>query len=156
MSGAKVTQPSAREINFSRLIRAPVDVIWDMWSDLRHLHEWYGPFGFTLTTEEFEFQPGGVWRLTMHGPDGTDYPTRIVFSAIEPKKRIVYANSWDLPGAPIDFTMEVTLAAESGGTRLNLQMTFASDAALQTAVETYGVLNGGVETFERLAQCAER
>ena len=52
--------------------------------------------------------------------------------------------------------MEVTLAAESGGTRLNLRMTFASDAALQTAVETYGVLNGGVETFERLAQCAER
>ncbi len=89
--------------------------------------------------------------MTMHGPDGTDYPTRIVFGTIELKKRIVYLNSWDLPGAPIDFTMTVTFAPEANGTRLSLQMTFASDAAMQTAVETYGVVNGSVEVFERLA-----
>ncbi len=122
-----------------------------MWSDLQHLHEWFGPAGYTTTTEEFAFAPGGVWRFTMHGPDGTDCPNRIVFRAIEPKTRIVYANSWDLPGAPLDFTAVVTLAAEGQGTRLTLHMTFANDAAMQTAVERYGVVSGGTETFDRLA-----
>lgn len=87
----------------------------------------------------------------MHGPDGVDNPNPIVFRTIEPKSRIVYANSWDLPNAPLDFTVVVTFAADGEGTRLVLHMTFANDAAMQTAVERYGVLNGGRETFERIA-----
>lgn len=156
MIGADVTRPSAREVVFSRLIAAPVDLVWEIWSDVRHLHEWFGPAGFTTTTQEFAFVPGGVWRFTMHGPDGTDYPNRIVFRTIEPKTRIVYANNWDLPGAPLDFTVAVTFTAEGKGTRLVLHMTFANDAAMQTAVERYGVLKGGVETFERIAGYVEQ
>jgi len=153
--GAEVTRPSGREVVFSRLIGAPVALVWEMWSDVRHLQEWFGPAGYTTTTEEFEFAPGGVWRFTMHGPDGTDCPNRMVFRTIEPKTRIVYANSWDLPDAPLDFIGVVTFAAEGQGTRLTLHMTFANDAAMQTAVERYGVLSGGTETFERLARYME-
>jgi uncharacterized protein YndB with AHSA1/START domain len=138
------------------LIAAPVDLVWEIWTDVRHLHEWYGPAGFTTTTQEFEFAPGGVWRFTMHGPDGMHNPNRIVFRTIEPKTRIVYENSWDLPDAPLEFTVVVTFAAEGDGTRLILHMTFASDAAMQTAVERYGVLSGGIETFERIAGYVER
>lgn len=156
MIGAEVTRPSGREVVFSRLIAAPVALVWEIWSSVRHLHEWFGPAGFTTTTQEFAFVPGGVWRFTMHGPDGTDYPNRIVFRTIEPKTRIVYENSWDLPDAPLDFTVVVTFAAEGQGTRLILHMTFANDAAMQTAVERYGVLSGGRETFERIARYVER
>jgi uncharacterized protein YndB with AHSA1/START domain len=153
---ANVARPSAREVVFSRLIAAPPDLVWEIWSDLRHLHEWFGPAGFTTTTEEFAFAPGGVWRFTMHGPDGTDYPTRIVFRTIEPKTRIVYTNDWDLAGALLDFTVVVDFVAEGARTRLSLHMTFADEAAMRTAVERYGVLRGGVETFERIARYVER
>ena len=57
----------------------------------------------------------------------------------------------NLPGAPLDFTVVLTFAPEGEGTRLNLHMTFANDAAMRTAVERYGVLNGGAETLERIA-----
>lgn len=150
MTSTDVTRPSELEVFFSRLIAAPVDVVWDAWSELRHLHEWFGPVGFTATTQEFSFTPGGVWRLTMHGPDGTDYPTFIRFRVIEPKSRIVYSNCWDLPGAPLEFTIEVRLVTEGVGTRLTLLMTFADEADVQTAVGIYGVLPGGAETFERI------
>lgn len=156
MIDAEVTHPSGREVVFSRLIAAPVDVVWEIWSSVRHLHEWFGPAGFTITTQEFAFAPGGVWRFTMHAPDGTDIPNRIVFRTIEPKSRVAYTNSWDLPDAPLDFTVVVTFAAEGEGTRLILHMTFANDAAMQTAVERYGVLSGGMETFERMAGYVER
>ena len=154
MSGGDVARPSPREVVFSRLIAAPVPLVWELWSNVRHLHEWFGPTGFTATTQEFTFAPGGVWRLTMHGPDGTDYPTRIVFRDIVPTSRIVYDNTWSLPGAPLDFTVVVSFAAEGTGTRLTLHMTFSSEAATQIAIDRYGVLSGGVETFDRLGRYA--
>lgn len=155
MTRAELTRPSGREVIFSRLIAAPVELVFGAWTDVRHLHEWFGPAGFTATTTEFAFEPGGVWRLTMHGPDGTDYPTVIVFQTIEPNARIVYENSWDLPGAPLDFVVVVSFATEGDRTRIDLHITFADDAAMQTAVERYGVLPGGVQTFERLARYLE-
>lgn len=156
MIGADVARPSGREVVFSRLIAAPVEVLWEAWSDVRHLHEWFGPAGYTTTTQEFTFEPNGVWRFTMHAPDGTDVPNQIIFRSIEPKTRIVYENGWNLPDAPLDFTVVVTFAPEGTGTRLTLHMTFANDAAMQVAVERYGVLNGGRETFERIARYVAR
>jgi hypothetical protein len=50
----------------------------------------------------------------------------------------------------------VDFVAEGAGTRLSLHMTFADEAAMRTAVERYGVLRGGVETFERIARYVER
>ncbi len=88
---------SDTEVIFTRLVDAPRERVWMIWTEVRHLHRWWGPTGFTTTTHEFTFAPGGVWRLVMHGPDGTDYPTRIVFREIDPPSRIVYENGWIFP-----------------------------------------------------------
>ena len=146
---------SDREVVFTRLVDAPREQVWTIWTELRHLHRWYGPAGFTTTTHEFAFVAGGVWRFVMHGPDGTDYPNRIVFREIDPPSRIVYENGWDLPGAPLDFTVVVTFDPHGEKTRFSLQMTFRDADALRTAVERYGVLHGGTQTLDRLAQYAE-
>jgi uncharacterized protein YndB with AHSA1/START domain len=114
-----------------------------------------GPAGFTTTTHEFSFVPDGVWRFIMHGPDGTDYPTVVVFREIEAPSRLVYGNGWDLPGSPLDFKVVVTFVAEGTKTRLALHMTFNSDEAYRTAVERYGVLHGGTQTLDRLAGYVE-
>ena len=58
--------------------------MWEVWTTPEHLHAWYGPTGFTLTTHEFSLFPGGEWRFIMHGPDGTDYRKRTVFREIAP------------------------------------------------------------------------
>lgn len=44
---------------------------------------WWGPDGFTNTIHEFDFTPGGRWLLTMHGPDGKDYPNESRFLRVE-------------------------------------------------------------------------
>lgn len=147
-----VDRPSEREVTFSRLLDAPRELVWGVWSDPKHLHEWFGPAGFTTTTHEFSFAPGGVWRFIMHGPDGTDYPNRIVFREIVPPSRLVYENGWDLPGAPLDFMVVVTFDAVGAKTRLSIHFTFADAEALRTAVERYGVLEGGTQTLDRIAE----
>ncbi|HTA73908.1 MAG TPA: SRPBCC domain-containing protein [Gemmatimonadaceae bacterium] len=145
----------ALEVKFWRLLDAPRDLVWRMWSELQHVHEWYGPDGFTTTTLEFDFAPGGVWQHVMHGPDGTDYPTRIVFREIERPSRLVYDNRWELPGVPLDFRVVVTLEARGSKTELSLHMIFPSEDALRIAVERYGVLDGGTQTLNRMARALD-
>ncbi len=48
-------------------------------SDPKHLAQWWGPDGFTITTSSFDFRAGGVWRFVMHGPDGRDYQNRVTY-----------------------------------------------------------------------------
>src|SRR5437868_8082059 len=94
-------RPSDREVIFSRLLDAPRELAWKVWSDVQHLHQWWGPAGFTTTTHEFQFVPNGEWRFIMHGPNGIDYPNRVIFREIVPPSRLVYENSWDLPRSEV-------------------------------------------------------
>lgn len=68
-----------REIVISRLVEAPRDVVFEAFTEERHVSQWWGPTGFTTTTRAFEFREGGRWDYTMHAPDGTDYPNWITW-----------------------------------------------------------------------------
>ena len=146
-----IEQPSDREVVFSRVLEAPRALVWEVWTTPEHLNGWYGPSGFTLTTHKFSFVRGGEWRFIMHGPDGTDYPNRVVFREIIAPSRLEYENGWDLPGAPLDFTVVATFESVGRKTKLSLHMTFANAAAYKTAVERYGVREGGTQTLDRIA-----
>ena len=147
-----IEQPSDREVVFSRVFNAPRELLWTAWSEPRHLHRWFGPTGYTTTTHEFAFVPGGVWRFVMHGPDGTDTPNTIVFRELDPPSRLVYDNSWERPGLRLDFTIAVTFVAEGARTRLSIHFTFADAEALRIATEQYGVREGGVQTLARFEE----
>ncbi len=74
-----MTSISDREIVATRVFDAPRELVFQVWTDAKHVSNWWGPRGFTTTTYEMDVRPGGVWRHVMHGPDGTDYPNEIVF-----------------------------------------------------------------------------
>ena len=51
-------------------------------SDPARVARWWGPDGFKNTIRQFDFRPGGSWLLTMHGPDGKDYPNESRFTRV--------------------------------------------------------------------------
>ena len=77
-----------REIVISRIISAPRELVFEAFTEVRHLSRWWGPDGFTTTTRAFEFRVGGEWDFVMHGPDGTDYQEWISWTEITPPERI--------------------------------------------------------------------
>jgi uncharacterized protein YndB with AHSA1/START domain len=79
-----------RELIINRMINAPVELVWEVWTKPEHIANWWGPDGFTNTITKMEIRPGGEWELIMHGPDGTDYPNKSFFREIIPLKKIVY------------------------------------------------------------------
>src|SRR5690554_978856 len=85
---ATPARPEDREIVISRIIAAPPEQVFEAFTEVAHLANWWGPDGFTTTTRAFEFRVGGVWDFVMHGPDGTDYPEWIAWTEITPPQRI--------------------------------------------------------------------
>jgi uncharacterized protein YndB with AHSA1/START domain len=79
----------------------------------------------------------------MHGPDGTDHPNRSVFLDIEEPSRIVFEHE-----SPHVFRMTVTLADESGKTRISWRMLFES-ASARDRVAPY-VVPANEQNFDRL------
>ncbi len=77
-----------REIVISRVISAPRELVFEVFTEIRHLSRWWGPEGFTTTTRAFEFRIGGAWDFVMHGPDGTDFQEWISYTEIAPPERI--------------------------------------------------------------------
>src|SRR5579872_2600922 len=85
---ASKTQSS--EIKLIRILEAPVQAVWDAWTDPKEAAQWWGPRGFTLTTHGKDLRPGGSWRYTMHGPDGVDYPNKTSYFEVEARAKLVY------------------------------------------------------------------
>jgi uncharacterized protein YndB with AHSA1/START domain len=77
-----------REIVFTRVFDAPRRMVWEAWTDPKQLVLWWGPRGFTTTIDEMDVRVGGVWKLVMHGPDGTDYPNKSIFTEVVPNERL--------------------------------------------------------------------
>ena len=80
----------SREMKITRTVKAPIDIIWNVWTDPEHIVHWWGPDGFTSTIRKMDVREGGEWILTLHGPDGTNYPNRSIYMEIVSLEKIVF------------------------------------------------------------------
>jgi uncharacterized protein YndB with AHSA1/START domain len=141
-----------RELVFTRLFDAPRDLVFQAWSDPDRLSQWWGPRGFTTTTHEWDFHAGGTWRFTMHGPDGVDYPNRIVFQEVNRPSRLAYRHAGEEGEEDVSFGVTVDFAEESGKTRLTMRMVFDTAEELRKVAEEYGAVEGAHQTMDRLQE----
>src|SRR4051812_13042530 len=139
-----------REIVISRLIEAPRELVFEAFTEVRHLRRWWGPEGFTTTTRSFEFRVGAVWDFVMHGPDGTDYQEWISWTEIVPPERIAlrHGESRDDPNA---FESVLTFAPDGAATRIEMRTVFPTAQLRDEAVEKYHAIEGGEQTLGKLA-----
>jgi len=139
-----------REIVISRDIDAQRELVFEAFTEVRHLSHWWGPAGFTTTTRAFEFRVGGVWDFVMHGPDGTDYQEWISWTELTPPERIamLHGESRDDPNA---FESVVTFSGDGATTRVELRTVFPTKELRDEAVEKYHAIEGGEQTLGNLA-----
>lgn len=139
-----------REIVISRVIDAPRELVFEAFTEVRHLSRWWGPDGFTTTTQSFDFRVGGEWVFVMHGPDGTDYPEWISWTDIAPPERIALLHGEYL-GDPNAFESVLTFEADGAATRIEMRTVFPTKELRDQAVEKYHAIEGGQQTLGNLA-----
>ena len=138
-----------REIVISRFIDAPRELVFEAFTETRHLSRWWGPEGFSTTTRSFEFHVGGAWDFVMHGPDGTDYQEWITWTEIVPPERIalLHGESRDDPNT---FESALTFASDGAGTRIEMRTVFPTKEMRDQAVESSHAIEGGRQTLAHL------
>ncbi len=139
-----------REITISRIIDAPRELVFEAFTEVRHLSQWWGPAGFTTTTRSFEFRVGGVWDFVMHGPDGTDYQEWITWTEIVPPEEIALLHG-EYRDDPNAFASVLTFAPAGAATRIEMRTVFRTREQRDEAVEKYHAIEGGQQTLGNLA-----
>lgn len=89
MTATSTTKYSDKDIVITREFAAPRQLVWDVWTQPKHVEKWFGPKGFTTRVEKLDFKVGGRSTYVMIGPDGTEYPSTGVFQEIVPIEKIV-------------------------------------------------------------------
>jgi uncharacterized protein YndB with AHSA1/START domain len=140
-----------RAIVGTREFDAPRELVFSVWTDPKHLAEWWGPIGFTTTTHSFDFRPGGVWRFVMHGPDGRDYQNRVTFDEIVAPQRISYHHGGGDDVEPVLFKTSVTFEDLGGKTRITWRGVFPSAEERARVIKEYGADKGLAQTMARMA-----
>jgi uncharacterized protein YndB with AHSA1/START domain len=148
MSQEMLMDLAEREIRDTRVINAPRELIWKVWTEPVHVTQWWGPNGFTNTTEKMEVRPGGEWTHVMHGPDGRNYPNRIVYrEVVEPEKLV-----FDHISTPNHRTTVTFEDLGDGRTKLTFVMIFDTAEDKRWTAETFKAVEGLNQTLGRLEE----
>lgn len=139
-----------RSITLTRLVTASIDRVWAAFTKAEQIAAWWGPNGYTITTLERDFRVGGVWRFTMHGPDGTEYGNRHAYTEIIENEKIAYVHGSDIDNDPNAFFASVSLVQEGAQVRVTLHMTLAT-VEQKAFVEGFGAVELGYQTLAKLA-----
>jgi uncharacterized protein YndB with AHSA1/START domain len=111
-----------RELEITRVFKAPRKLVYEAWTDPKHMTEWWGPGVFTNHSCVLDVRPGGAWQIIMRSPDGMDYPCRGVYREVVAHQRLVFTNNaYDAQDKQLlDGLTTVEFAEDPGGTRLTL------------------------------------
>jgi uncharacterized protein YndB with AHSA1/START domain len=142
---------SDRSLRLERLIAAPPERVFDLWTDPELLVQWWGPEGYQIPAHTLDVRPGGKWITTMRGTDGILRTVSGVYRAVEPPRRLVMSWAWhdDKGGRGHESEITVTFDPAPGGTKLVLtQQEFA------TVGERDAHAAGWTSSFNKLGKSA--
>lgn len=150
-------EPGQQQILIGRMFDAPRELVFEAFTDPKHLVQWLGPRELVMSVDVFEPRSGGSWRYIHKDKNGNAYAFHGVFHEVQSPERII--QTFEFEGLPEKghVTLE-TVKFESlsdGKTRVIMLSVFQSvadrDAMLQSGME-----RGVVEGHERLDELFEK
>ncbi len=109
-----------RDLVVTRIIDAPLELVWKAWTDPQYVMRWWGPEFYTSPTCKIDLREGGSYLFCMRAPQdqgGQDMYTTGVYKKIVPMQLLEFTQSLsdkdghritpDKIGMPPDFPAEV-------------------------------------------------
>ncbi len=95
-----------KDLIFTRVFDAPIERVWQAWSNPADVMQWWGPTGFTSPMAKLDFREGGTSLVCMRAPadfGGQDMYSTWDYQRIVPQERIEYIhNLADKDGNKVD------------------------------------------------------
>ncbi len=132
----------------TRLLDAPRDLVWEVWTNPEHIKEWWGPNGFSLTTKSMHVEPGKIWEFIMHGM-GRDWDNKIEYTEVKKPSLLSYKHS-GTRSEDYNFTVTVSFEEVEGKTLLTMKSVFKSKEIIDELNRKVNAIEGGKQTLSRL------
>jgi uncharacterized protein YndB with AHSA1/START domain len=94
MTPPSPTLAATDELVITRVFDAPRELVFQVWTDPRHITAWWGPQHFTSPTAQVDLRVGGRYLFCMRSPEGQDYWSTGVYKEIVAPERLVYTDSF--------------------------------------------------------------
>jgi len=125
-------ESEGKELVITRVLNAPRELVFKVWSEVEHLKRWWGPKGIEISVAQLDFRPGGFFHYNMLSPDGNQMWGKFVYQEIEAFEKIVWVNSFsDEAGnivrapfsdlIPLEIRNTVTFSEHHGQTAMTLR-----------------------------------
>jgi uncharacterized protein YndB with AHSA1/START domain len=145
--------PAGKELILTRVFDAPRELVWQAWTEARHLAQWWGPQGFTNPVCEVDLRPGGAIRIDMRWPQGDIISMSGTFHEIIAPEQLVFISTAGVgdDGEPLLAVHNtVTFAEQCGKTLLTLKAVVIK-AAPEMAAALAGMEEGWSQSLVKLA-----
>jgi uncharacterized protein YndB with AHSA1/START domain len=117
-----MSNDESRTLRIERIIRAPVQEVYDAWVVPEKLASWFGPEGYDIPEYSLDVRPGGRWRTVMRAPTGERPTVSGVYRTIEKNRRLVFSWAWDQEDGSRGPETEVTVTFEPAGKNTKLTL----------------------------------
>jgi len=142
------TTPSDREVVITRVVDAPRDLVWKVWTNPDHIRHWMsGREGWTMPICEMDLRPGGKWRYVWRMPNGGEMTLAGVVREVVPPTRLVTTERWGPEWPETLNTLTLTEARDL--TTITITVLYPSTAARDAALKS-GMKDGMDITFATL------
>jgi uncharacterized protein YndB with AHSA1/START domain len=108
-------------LELERLIAAPPELLFALWTEPEHLVRWWAPDGYRAVVDEYDVSEGGRWRIALQSLNN-GIAMSGHFRVVEPPRRLVFTWAWESPSGERGHETEVSVkfTAAPGGTRVVL------------------------------------
>ena len=139
------------EMEITRVFRAPRALVWQAWTEVDKLQQWWGPMHFTNPRCEIDLRVGGPIRIDMRAPDGIVFPMSGEYEQIVPPERLVFLTSaLDEQGEPIFANRNTVIFREvDGATEISIH-TRVIDAKAAAWQYLKGMREGWSSSLDKL------
>lgn len=134
--------PGKQEVIVKRIFNAPRELVFKIFTDPKHIPNWWGPKILKTIVEKMDVRPGGIWRFIQSDPEGKEYAFHGVYHEVTQDERII--NTFEFEGLPEKghVILETQKFEELSGNKTQLIL----HSVYQSVEDRDGMINAGMES----------
>jgi uncharacterized protein YndB with AHSA1/START domain len=136
-----------RTLTIEKNFNAPLQLVWDAWTQSEHIVKWWAPKGIDIKVIEHNFKVDGKWKYSALMHDGNEYITEGTYTEIVKLKKIV--TSADFKPMTENVEIQVYFEADGEKTKFTFSVIHATQEYCKQQ-EELGFYNGWGSVLNRL------
>jgi uncharacterized protein YndB with AHSA1/START domain len=138
-----------RTLSIKKTFDAPIDLVWEAWTQPEHIAQWWGPKGMSIQIIYHDFKVGGKWKYVMPMPNGSEFISEGEYSEIIKFQKIITSANF----RPMTEGVEIRVLFEKKGEKTDFIFSVVHPTEEYCRQqEKMGFYNGWGSTLNRLEE----